>query len=281
MKDTDLYFLEKVREFKKIEQEFIKFTYETKTPGNKKESEQFINSAIELAFDAVEKRNIILGEMHDVSDIQVNDPEVRSIIEKLRKGKGFASLAFAESLASLLNKKIDNYYEKIKTELKDYFYEDKHDELWEEFHSWFSIPDYYYRKAQIGAIITSSKLPSNIVQYFNEIKEAYAFGLDKSCISLSRALLEIALHDKLKKKGLFKSSKITSIDIAREDPLHRYIFVAHKERLLSNKVKELAIEIKKKGNNILHIKDTQDFSVRGLALKTIKDTVEAIEYLYR
>ena len=281
MKDTDLYFVEKVREFKKIEQEFIKFTYETKTPGNKKESEQFINSAIELAFDAVEKRNIILGEMHDVSDIQVNDPEVRSIIEKLRKGKGFASLAFAESLASLLNKKIDNYYEKIKTELKDYFYEDKHDELWEEFHSWFSIPDYYYRKAQIGAIITSSKLPSNIVQYFNEIKEAYAFGLDKSCISLSRALLEIALHDKLKKKGLFKSSKITSIDIAREDPLHRYIFVAHKERLLSNKVKELAIEIKKKGNNILHIKDTQDFSVRGLALKTIKDTVEAIEYLYR
>ena len=281
MKDTDLYFLIKVREFKKIEQEFIKFTYETKTPGNKKESEQFMNNAINFAFNAVEKRNVILGEMHDVSDIQMNDPEVRSIIEKLRKGERFESLAFAESISSLFNEKIDNYYENIKTGLKHYFYEDKYDELWEEFNTWFHIPDYYYRKAQIGAIITSSKLPSNIVKYFNEIKEAYAFGLDKSCISLSRTLLEIALHDKLKKKGLFKPSKIISINITKEDSLHKYINVARKEMLLSNKAKGLAMEIKKKGNNVLHIKDTQDFSVRGLALKTIKDTVELIEYLYR
>lgn len=280
MKDTDLYFLIKVREFKKIEQKFIKFTYETKTPRNKEESEQFINKSIELAFDAVKKRNLILGKMHDVNDIQVNDPEVKIIIEKLRKGERFESLAFAKNLASVLNKDIDNYYEKIKTELKDYFV-DKFDELWEDFHSWFYIPDYFYRKAQIGAIITSSKLPSNIVQYFDEIKEAYAFGLDKSCISLSRTLLEIALHDKLKKKGLFKPSKTISINIAKEDSLHKYINVARKEELLSNKAKELAMEIKKKGNNVLHIKDTQDFSVRGLALKTIKDTVELIEYLYR
>ena len=80
MKESDLYFLEKVREFKKIEQEFIKFTYETKKPRNKEESEQFITKSIELAFDAVEKRNLILGEMHDVSGIQVNDPEVKTII---------------------------------------------------------------------------------------------------------------------------------------------------------------------------------------------------------
>ncbi|MGB5157589.1 hypothetical protein [Desulfobacterium sp. N47] len=50
---------------------------------------------------------------------------------------------------------------------------------------------------------------------------------------------------------------------------------------LSNNSKELAIEIKKRGNSVLHIKDTMDFSVRGLALKTIKDTVETIEHLYR
>jgi len=281
MNNTDLYFLEKVRELIKIEQEFIKFTYETKTPENKEESEQFMNNAIELAFGAIEIRNKILGEMHDVSDIQVNDPGVRLIIEKLRRGEKFESLAFAENLAFLLNKKIDNYYEKIKTELKNYFYEDKYDELWEEFNSWFYVPDYYYRKAQIGSIITSSKLPPNIVQYFDEIKEAYAFGLDKSCISLSRTLLEIALHDKLKRKGYIKPNKVQCIDIAKEDSLTHYIFVAAQEKLLSKKAKELAIEIKKKGNSVLHIKDTQDFSVRGLALKIIKDTVETIEYLYR
>ena len=281
MDNTEIYFLEKIREFKKIEQEFIKFTYEVKTPGNKEESEHFMNKAIELAFDAVEKRNMILGEMHDVSDIQIYDQKAKIIIEKLRQGERFESLVFAENLASLFNKEIDNFNEQIKTELKDYFYEDKIEELWEEFHSWFYIPDYYYRKAQIGSIITSSKLPLNIVQYFEEIKEAYAFGLDKSCISLSRALLEISLHYKLKRKGFFKSSKITNIDIAKEDPLHRYIFVAQREGLISKEAKELALEIKNKGNRVLHIKDTQDFSVRGQALKTIKDTVSVIEYLYR
>lgn len=281
MTNTDIYFLEKAREFKKAEQEFIKFNYEAKTPRNKEESEQFMHKAIELAFDAVEKRNQILGEMHDVSDIQVNDPEVMLTIEKLRKGERFESLIFAQNLAYLLNKNIDNYYEQIKTELKHYFYEDKYDELWEDFNSWFYIPEYYYRKAQIGAIITSSRLPSNIVNYFNEIKEAYAFGLDKSCISLSRALLEIALYEKLKKKGFFKSSKITRIDIAKEDPLHRYIFVAHKEKLLSIETKEIAIEIKNRGNKVLHLKDTKDFSVRGFAFKTIKDTIDVIEYIYR
>jgi hypothetical protein len=140
MTNTNIYFLEKVREFKKIEQEFIKFNYEAKTPGNKKEYEQFMNKAIEVAFEAVEKRNKILGEMHDVSDIQVNDPEVMLTIEKLRKGERFESLTFAQNLADLLNKNIDNYYEQIKIELKHYFYEDKYDELWEDFNSWFYIP---------------------------------------------------------------------------------------------------------------------------------------------
>ncbi len=76
MEQSDLYFLKKVKEFKEIEQEFIKFTYEAKNPSNKTESEEFISKSIDLAFDAVEKRNEILGETYDVSNIQINDPEL-------------------------------------------------------------------------------------------------------------------------------------------------------------------------------------------------------------
>lgn len=280
MKQSDRYFLEQIREFKKIEQEYIRFNCEAKTPRNKEESEQFFMKSIELAFDAVEKRNLILGEMYDITDIQINDPEVKRIIEKLKKGERFESLNFAENLASLLNEDIDDYSKRIKTDLRDYF-ADKFDEFWDDFHQTFYIADFYYRRAQVGAIITSSKLPSNIIQYFNEIKEAYAFELDKSCISLSRALLEIAIFDKLKKKGYFRSSKIISIDEAKKSLLKGYIMDAYREGLLSKNVKNLAVEINNRGNRVLHIKDTTEYSVRGLALKTIKDTVEVIEYLYR
>lgn len=280
MNGTELYFLEKVREFKRMELEFIKYTYETKTPDNKKESEQFMKRAIELAFEAIELRNVILGEMHDVSDIQIIDPEAKMTLDKLRNHERFESLTFAYNLASVLNRKIDKEWDKIKLDLQHYFSFDKYDEIWDDFFSWFYIPEYYYRKAHIGAIITSSKLPKNIIQYFEEIKEAFAFGLDKSCISLSRALLEIALHNKLKTKGLFKPSKRNIIDIAEEDPLNRLIVVSYKKKLLTEELKKLAMEIKEKGNNVLHIKDAQGMSVRGIAIKTIKDTVKVIEYLY-
>lgn len=285
MSGSELYFLEKVREFKKVEKEFIRYTYESRKPKNNIESNKFLKKAIELSFKALSIRNKILGEMHDVSNIQIIDPDVKLIISKLRSDERFESVTFAESIANLINKDINNSYEQVATELIHYFSEENYDEFWDDFHSWFYVPEYYYRKAQVGAIITRSILPKNIIKYFDEIKEAYAFGLDKSCISLSRTLLEIALHDKLKKKGLFKKTKdyrnYNIINLNEEDPLRRFIVVAKRNNLLSVRYKELADEIRTHGNNVLHVKDTTEYSVSGLALKTIINTVEVIEYLYR
>ncbi|RJQ78950.1 MAG: DUF4145 domain-containing protein [Desulfobacteraceae bacterium] len=281
---TDIYFLEQIREFQRLEKEFIKLTYEAKKPAGKEESSQFMNIAIELAFGAIEKRNEILGEMHDVSEIQIIDPEARNIIDKLRKKVNFETLNFAENLAAIINKNIDTDSKKVRIEIEEYF-NDNFDELWDDFFSWFYIPSYYARKAQVGAIITSSKLPHNVIVYFEEIKEAFAFGLDKAGISLSRALLELALREKLRSKGYFikSSNKRMSnvINLSEEDPLTRFISVARNSKLLSDGHKKLANEIRERGNNVLHIKEIPGYSFRGLALKTIKDTVEIIEYLYR
>ena len=250
MNQTEIFFLDKLRRFKKIETEFLKFTYETKSPVNEDESNAFFERIFQLAFDTVSLKNQILGEMHDVSDLQMIDAKTEALSDK------------------------------IETDLRSYFI-DRVEDFQDDFHSGFYIPDYYFRKAQVGAIITSAKVPKNITRYFDEIKEAFAFGLDRSGISLSRTLLEIGLHDKLKKKGHFKSNRVIQFDPSREDQLSRYIYLSYQCGLLNKALKESSNEIRKTANNVLHIKDTEEFSVRGRALKTISDTIEIIEFLYK
>lgn len=280
MNQLEVFFLDKLRRFKNLEKEFLKFTYETKSPADENESNAYFDKIFDLAFEALKLKNEILGEMHDVSDLQMVDMDAKMTLNQLRKNEKFHSLSCAENLASLINAKTEDIYNKVETDLRNYFI-DKVEDFQNDFHSWFYIPDYYFRKAQVGAIITSSKVPKNITQYFEEIKEAFAFGLDRSVISLSRALIEIGLHDKLKKKGHFKSAKVIQFDPSREDQLSRYIYLSHQFGLLNRPLKDLAHEVRKTANNVLHIKDTEGFSVRGRALKTISDTVEIIEFLYK
>jgi len=63
------------------------------------------------------------------------------------------------------------------------------------------------------------------LSYFNELKESYAFGQYKASTALCRSLLEIALYEKLKARGVFKNKnpKVTNIDVTKEDNLCRYI----------------------------------------------------------
>jgi hypothetical protein len=277
---AELILLQKVREFIEADKQFNKFQYESKKPKTEEESLEFFAKMASLSFKAAVIRNELFSEMYDINDVQIIDPDAKRTYIMLRKNHKFPSIAFSEKAADLLNINVENEFEHLKTDLKSHI-RDRFDDFFGEFTSWFDVSDYYYRKAQLGAIITSSKVPKNISRYFDEIKEAFAFGLDLSCISLSRALLEIALYDKLKKKGHFKSNKIMQIKIAKEDQLFRSIDLSYKYNFLSSFHKDLAHEVRKTGNNVLHIKDTEEYSVRGRALKTITDTVEIIEFLYK
>jgi hypothetical protein len=119
--------------------------------------------------------------------------------------------------------------------------------------------------------------------YFDEIKEAYAFGLSRSSITLCRALLEMALLDKLKRKGYFKNkkNKIKSIDVAKQDNLYSYINMAKSCRILISNYAKKAHQIRISANEILHLKDDdRNFDRKG-TLEIIFGTVEILEHLYK
>lgn len=281
MKNYELYFLEKLREFKKLEQAFTKYTYQGKTPKNISESGEFFRKAAMLSMEAIELKNTILGEMHNVKEIQLKDTEAKTTLDRLIHKQRFASTVFAEKIAELFKLDIDQSLDTIETDLETYISGEKHNELWKDFFSWFFISEYYYRMIQVETIIISNKTSDTIIKYFLEIKKAYVFGLDKACISLSRDLLEIALHDRLKEKGAFKEGYITTINVAKEDPLERYITVSYKLEVLTKNDTDLAHQVRKNAKNILQINDNENFSVRGLAFKTISDTAKIIERLRR
>ena len=281
MKNYELYILEKLREFKKLEQAFTKYTYQAKKPKNIGDSAEYFRKAAMLSMEAVELKNTILGEMHNVKEIQLKDTEAKNTLDRLINKKRFASTAFAETTAELFKLDIDQSLDTIEMNLETYISGEKHDELWKDFFSWFFISEYYFRMIQLETINLSNNTSDTLGKYYQEIKKAYVLGLDKSCIALSRDLLEIALRDRLQKKRAFKEGYITTINVAVEDPLERYITVGFKLGLLTKHDTDLAHQVRKNAKNILHIDDNDNFSVRGLALKTISDTVKIIEQLQR
>lgn len=281
MKNYELYFLKKLGEFNEVEQKFIQYSFQFLNPKDRGQATDLFREATRLSFDAVELKNTILGEIHNVDELESIDLDAKDTLNKLRNNERFESLSFAEKIADLFNLNFEKPWELIETKLNSHFSGETDDELWKEFSAWFYIPEYYYRTALIGVDAAFTRLPDNINKYLQEIKEAFAFGLEKSSISLCRALLEIALLDKLKKNGAFNEGYVTTINLAKEDPLERYITVSFKLDILNDNNKELAHRIRKNADNVLHINNTEFFSVTGLALKTISDTMKIIEQLYR
>ena len=281
MKNYELYFLQKLREFNNIEQQFVKYSYQLKKPNDLNESTEYFREAARLSFEAVELKNTILVEIHNVDELDLSDNEAIETLKKLEKNEGLKSTSFAGKVAELLDLDGDESWDLIETDLESYFSGDKYEKLWKDFYDWFFILEYYHRKAQVEAVVIFTRPPENIIKSFQELKTAFIFGLDKSSISLCRSILETALHDQLKKKGAFKQGYVATINLAKEDPLTRYITVSAKLELLNEEYKTLAHQIGKNANNIHNINDNENFSIRGLSLKTIADTVQIIEHLYR
>jgi hypothetical protein len=157
------------------------------------------------------------------------------------------------------------------------------DQYFEDFISWFDITGYYHSLMIIGPIISSSKVPSHIMNYFCELRKAYAFGQYRASVALCRTLLEMGLYEKLKRKGVFKknnSSSTLSLDF-REDNLFTLIRKAKEKDILSSSNFEVAHKVRKFSNFILHPKDSlnnlQDIETRRIIL----DTVRFVEELYR
>ena len=236
-----------------------------------------------MAIEAFNLKNEILSDFHDVTNIQIFDQTVKGTLLKLRSNEKFQSISFYQYIAEEINKRTESYTDELDTDLGDYMFRMHYEELQEDFHSWFTYIDYYCSKAIIGPIISTSKVPDNIKEYFNEIKEAYAFCLYRSCIGLCRAMLEMGLHDKLNRKGVFKTNdpKVISIDIAKEDSLNRYIYLSKKEGILDKINAEKAHSIRKYANKILHHKNDPINCTKKDAFQIINNTIGVLEYIYK
>jgi len=285
MSSEELDFISKVRKLKELEKSFIKFTYEAKTPETIEDMEEFINKAYSVASEAFYLRNNIASDFNfrEKANLQINDPVVSETLGKIKNKERFVSINFYESLVEDANLKIENVWDKHDVNIRDYMLSKMYDELSEDFHSWFGIIDYYYAKVELGPIISSIKIPQNLRNYFDEIRDAYAFELYRSSISLSRALLEMAIFDKLNRKGVFKQNnpKVIDFETAMKGKLQVLIQEAKKEKLLNKNIVDLAREIKNVANKVLHLKNEEVAVSKKVAFDVITNTIRVVEHLYR
>jgi len=282
MTSTERRILENVRKLDRLEKEFRKFTYETKKPQTSEELSAFFDEAMRTATDAFNTKSEILGNFKEVAELTTQDRQALRLLDSLRRGDKLYSIAFYENVVERLNEKAESRADKIATSLYDILHT-KFDDLFLHFHSWFDVLGYYSSKIVIGPIIASSKVPSHLVSYFDELRETYAFGQYRASAALCRALLEMALYRKLKARGLFKEkdSKVTSIDVTRQSSLNYYIDMAKREHILSKDTYDSAKSIRKAAGDILHTKDNEKPIDHKLVVDTIFDTIRIIEDLYR
>jgi len=271
----------KARKLDELEKSFLKFTYEEGLP-DKENYKEYLRKAVEISAEAFELKNEILFLYHDITNLTIHDPVALKILDKIRNKEKLHSVSFYEGLAKLVNKDVKNWNERWETSIED-FLASSDEDLFDEFHSWFGIYEYYAAKCKIGPIISSFHIPESMIDYFEEIRETFAFGQYRASIALSRALLEMALFDKLNRKRAFKNrpSKVVSIDVAKEDNLYTYINLAKFHKIIDSERRDLAHSIRQKANAVLHIKDKASRPSQKETFEIIFETITLIEFLYR
>jgi hypothetical protein len=282
MTATEQRVLKNVRKFERLEKEFLKFTYETSKPQSPEELSAFLGEMMKTAVEAFTAKNEILEDFKDVTELRIQDRQALRLLDSIRRDDKFYSIAFYENVGKMLNTKAKNRTDEIAMSIRDIL-SDKFDDLFSDFHSWFDVTGYYFAKIKIGPIISSFKVPSYLLSYFEELKETYAFGQYRASVALCRALLEMALYRKLKARGAFKDKepKFTSINVAREDNLNRYINMAKWEKILSKGSLDIAHGIRKTANDVLHSKDAEKQFDHKVVTDTIFGTLRILEELYR
>lgn len=282
MNETEQIILESARKFDELEKQFLKYTYETKKPQNFEELQHFFEESVRLAIEAFDTQNDILENFINIRELNIIDQNVLNILDSIRDGKKYYSISYYENWMDMVNKGKESFSDRHPTSIYEILHEKFSDYL-DDFHARFDLVGYYFDKITVGPIISSSKIPEHLINYFEELKETYAFGQYRSSIALCRALLEMALFHKLTVRGAFRTqdTNITNINVAKEDNLNRYINMAKWNELLSESERSNAHEIRKKANDILHAKNSSNELNGSEIIDTISLTINIIEKLYR
>lgn len=283
MDATDL--IAKARQFDQLDRKCIRLSYEGVKPTDETFVEYF-SELLGLCSSAYLLWNEIKLELGEVSILQIVDPDARKIVRKIRDDYDFLVIRQYVTIARILNTSIDDINEQHPTDFGD-FVQERFDDLFSEFHSWFDIGTYYRRKAQIGCIVVALPHDRTIDQYYSEIREAYAFTCYRACVALCRAVIELVLYDTLKKRKLLKNVGEIDIETGRKREFHlgRLIVQAAKYPAGNPIIGEADIErawrIKDKAERILHFRDRSGGDELDVpedeAFDLIKDTIAIVE----
>lgn len=236
-----------------------------------------IKELLNICISVNELANEISLYCSEQNHIIICDDKVKKILKKIQC-EDFESIQFLKTCNEILSSKDESIviYESLDDAIDNSF--DDYDYIG-EFISIYHPRNYKRNLTYIGSIITSKNFPPEVNRYFNEIKELFALGFELSCVALCRSLIELCLYDKLKSKGYFKEKKIISIDVAKDDKLHRLINDAKFEGIINTTVKDKANIIRLEANEVLHPRPNKksDFNCDQL----IHATMYIIEFLYK
>ncbi len=193
-----------------------------------------------IGAEAFHLRNDIAECFIENMSILVFNDSVKEILIKIREKKKFECIAFyelyskdwledSETNKEILIKMRENFDFAIDFEQ---FLLAKYDEWFDDFFQRYHPLTYHLEIMAIGPILSSSKIPSRALVYFDEIREVYSLGFYLSAIALCRAVLEMCLFDKLHKK--FPKNKSNELE---KDVLQRLAIRAKKENLLNSNEK--------------------------------------------
>lgn len=281
--DREVDFIEKIKEFIETDKEY----YQLLNNHNNLDSRTRFLTLFNLAYKALDLKNLIeldLAQNDLLATIQVDDYEIREAIRKLREHDSFISIEGFENFVNALNELAQSSEDTISKEVN--FARLYSDELFERFCSWFDVIDYYSSRLQVGPIVASQFIPKELIAYFAEIREAYAFGLKRSCISLCRALIELCLTNSLSRIENYQKRLTQTRNRNRghqkDFSLYDKIEFAHEYHLIDERLKGKAHQIREKANEILHVMNSNHSSDQwSSVLNIIRMTVAIVEHLYK
>ena len=272
--------IESARKLDSLEKQYLKLMYESPTPSDYDELWEYSKELWTIGSEAFDARNEIISDYPDITNLLIYDASVRETLNKIRSKETFYSINFYEEWSKKLQEKSDKNFDFAINFWQ--FLDAKNVDWQDDFYQRFHLTTYYKAIIEIGPIISSTHSPPEAQSYFSEIREAYALDLEYSAIALCRSVMEMCLFDKLQKKGFFKQSRVIQLDAEREDKLYHLIRIAKNEKLLDNTTRDIADEIRKYGNQVLHPKKKKNerSTIRLNSLKIILNTVKVIEKLY-
>lgn len=285
MLSSEMEIAEAARSFESLERDFLKHTYETSKPSTDDGFLNFFKKSLHIAEQAYQTKQQIVESFCQAIEVRVSDQVVQTILEKIRNDEPFYSINFYINMIEVLKEdgSIKDSLPNAGDIVADLI-DKKWDSLFEDFHSSFSINNYFYAKMKIGPVISSFQVPKHLIVYFNEIRETFAFEQYRATIALCRALLEMCLYQKLNSKKAFSrrdSKSVVSFQDAKEDSICKYINMAKSYRLLSSKEIDTAHEIRKAANKVLHVQESPMRPTETDTLNIIRNTVSILQSLYK